>query len=233
MLPPVLVLLGAVASSFSLGAVVPQVRRALRTRSTEGVSWSTVVLSLATFTLWVVYAFAVADHVQIVNNVATMALLLALAAAVARAGGAAGSSWTALVAVVVSAAVAMLTVDVFNSFVLAMTATTISSVRMVPQTRLALSGVPLTGLDPWATVLAWVGMVLWAVYGVLAGDLGVLLCSLIAFVMQTAIVCVRLPPRRTVASLAAGRLGGGVARIAGPVARRFPQPTAADYELAA
>lgn len=188
---PVL-LLGALASLFSLAAVVPQVRRALRTRDVEGVSWATAVLSLATFTLWVVYGFAVADGVQVVNNVTALVLLGALALAVVRAGGAGGMAWAAPVSVLLSAALAVVTADVFNSFVLAMTATVVSSVRMVPQTRLALSGVPLTGLDPVGAALAWMGMLLWSTYGVLAGDLGVLLCSVIALAMQTAIVRARL-----------------------------------------
>lgn len=233
--PPLLTLvLGAVASSFSLAAVVPQVVRAARTRSVDGLSWASTVLSLATFTLWCVYAVAVADRVQVVNNVLALGLLVALAVVSIRAGGAGRASWAAVTAVLCSAALAVVTVDVFNSFVLAMAATTVGSVRMVPQTRLALSRAPMTGLDPWATLLAWVGMVLWAGYGVVAGDLGVLLCSAIAAVMQSLVVWVRLPPRRTVATLAAGRLGGGVARVATPVSRRFPVTvTAGDFELAA
>ncbi len=200
---PVL-LLGALASLFSLAAVVPQVRLALRTRDVEGVSWATAVLSLATFTLWVVYGFAVADGVQVVNNVTALVLLGALAFAVVRAGGAGRAAWAAPVAVLLSAALAVVTVDVFNSFVLAMTATVISSVRMLPQTRLALTGVPLTGLDPVGAALAWLGMLLWSSYGVLVGDLGVLLCSVIALAMQTAIVRARLFPAPSPAADAYG-----------------------------
>ena len=44
-------------------------------------------------------------------------------------------------------------------------------------------------------VLGWVGQLLWAVYGALASDLGVLVCSTVALVMQTAIVRARF--RRT------------------------------------
>ncbi|MGZ4436587.1 MAG: SemiSWEET family sugar transporter [Nocardioidaceae bacterium] len=224
--------LGALASLFSLSATVPQVLRAARTRSVEGVSYASVVLSLATFTLWVVYAFAVADEVQIVNNVIAFALLVALAVVVVRAGGA-RTSWVAVVAVLVSAAVAVVTVDVLNSFVLAMSATTVSSVRMVPQTRLALARVPMRGLDPWGAVLGWTGMLLWSLYGAAVGDLGVLLCSVIALVMQSAIVAVRLPPRSTLHAVAGGRLGRPAAVVAAPLARRFPAALAEDYELAA
>lgn len=200
-------MLGAVASFFSLSAVVPQVLRALRTRDVEGVSWATAVLSLATFTLWVVYAFAVADHVQIVNNVGAFMLLAALAVAVARAGGAGSSVWAALAAVPVGAIVGVVIVTTFGPLALAMVATAISSVRMVPQTRLALSGASLRGLDPLGAVLAWVGTGLWAVYGALGGDLGVLVCSTISLALQTVVLRARF--------------------------RQVAVPVADDYELAA
>jgi uncharacterized protein with PQ loop repeat len=187
-------MLGAVASFFSLSSVVPQVLRALRTRDVAGVSWATAVMSLATYSLWVVYAFSVADGVQVVNNVLSFALLGALALAVHRAGGAGGAGWAAPRAVLYSAAVALVIVDMLGAFALAMTATAISSVRMVPQARLALSGTSLSGLDPLALVLGWAGMVLWSVYGALAGDVGVLLCSGIALVMQTVILRARVRP---------------------------------------
>jgi uncharacterized protein with PQ loop repeat len=184
-------MLGAVASFFALSSVVPQVLRALRTRDVSGVSWASSVMSLAAYTLWVVYAFAVADGVQVVNNVLSFALLGALALAVARAGGAAGAAWAAPRAVLLSAAGALVVVDVLGAFALAMASTAFSAVRMVPQARLALSGTSLSGLDPLALVLGWVGHVLWAGYGALAGDVGVLLCSGIALVLQTAVVHAR------------------------------------------
>ena len=200
-------MLGAVASFFSLSSVVPQVLRALRTRDVAGVSWATRVMSLAAYTLWVVYAFAVADGVQVFNNVLSFALLGALALAVARAGGADGAGWAAPRAVLLSAALALLVVEAFGTFALAMASTAFSSVRMLPQTRLALSGTSLSGLDPLALVLGWVGHLLWAAYGALTGDLGVLVCSGIALAMQTAVVQARF--------------------------RRSATPVAVDYELAA
>ncbi len=226
----VAVLVGVLASLVSLFATVPQVLRAARTRSAEGVSWDSLVLSLATFTLWLVYAFAVADSIQIINNTIAFVLLVALAVVVFRAG-VARTYWSAVIAVFASAAASFWLLDVANSFTLAMVATTISSVRMVPQTRLALSRAPLGGLCPWATVLAWIGMLLWFAYGLLIGDLAVALCSFLCMTMQTAIMARRLPPRRTLASLADGRLGQPVALLAAPVAARFPAQRS--YDLAA
>lgn len=226
----VVVLVGVLASSLSLFATVPQVLRAARTRSAEGVSWNSLVLSLATFTLWVVYAVAVADAIQLVNNTIALGLLAALAVVAIRAG-VARTYWTAVVAVFVSGAASILLLGHTNSFTLAMVGTTISSVRMLPQTRLALSGAPLWGLCPWSTLLAWQGTAMWLVYAVLVGDHALTLCSVIGLAMQSAIVAHRLPPRRTLASLAGGRLGEPVAHLVRPVSARFPHQDS--YKLAA
>jgi MtN3 and saliva related transmembrane protein len=226
----VVVLVGSAASFLSLYATVPQVLRAARTRSAEGVSWNSLVLSLATFTLWVVYAVAVADAIQLINNTIALVLLAALAVVVLRAG-VARTYWTAVAAVFVTAAASILLLDRTNSFTLAMVGTTISSLRMVPQTRLALSGAPLWGLCPWSTLLAWLGMAMWLAYAVLVADHALAICSAIAIVMQSAIVAHRLPPRRTLASLAGGRLGRPVAHLVAPVSARFPHQDS--YKLAA
>ena len=101
MCPPVPLLLGAVASFFAVSATVPQVLRAFRSRSVEGLSWTSLLLSLATFAMWCVYAAAVADAVQLVNNALAFGLLVALAAAVLRAGGGMHRCWAAVAAVVV------------------------------------------------------------------------------------------------------------------------------------
>jgi uncharacterized protein with PQ loop repeat len=232
MCPVVPFFLGALASCLSLAAAVPQVVRALRGRSVEGLSWTSTVMSLGTMTVWCVYAVAVADKIQVVNNVVAFGLLVALAAAVVRAGGTT-RTWSPFVVVVASACLALLVLGVSSAFTLAMCATTLSSLRMVPQTRLALSGVPLWGLDPWATVLSWAGMALWMVYGALVGDAALAVCSAIMLVMQTLILAMRLPPRRTLGSLAGGRLGTGVARLTAPLADRFPERPKSRYELAA
>lgn len=224
------VVIGIVASLVSLYATVPQVLRAARSRSADGVSWDSLVLSLATFTLWCVYAVAVADHIQLVNNTIALGLLVALAVVVLR-SGVERSYWTAVVAVLGTGALSVWLVDVANTFTLAMVGTTISSLRMVPQTRLALSRAPLWGLCPWATILAWLGMALWLGYGLLVGDVALALTSGIGITMQSAILAHRLPPRRTLASLAGGRLGRPVATLVAPVATRFPQRR--DFELAA
>ncbi|QWZ06685.1 hypothetical protein KRR39_14145 [Nocardioides panacis] len=225
-------LLGAVASLFAVSSTVPQVLRAFRSRSVEGLSWTSLLLSLATFAMWCVYAVAVADAVQLVNNFLALVLLVALAVAVLRAGGGFHRCWAAAGAVVAAGLLAVVVVDVFSSLALALVGTLVSSLRMWPQTRLALSRAPLGGLDPWSTVLAWTGLLLWLSYGVLVGDHALAACSLTCLLMQSTIMAFRLPPRRTLHSLAAGRLGGRVARIAEPVSGRFPL-RAADFELVA
>lgn len=224
-------LIGAVATLLSLYATVPQVLRAARTRSADGVSWSSIMLSMATMTLWGVYAFAVADEIQIVNNALALVLLAALAVVVIRAGVPRGA-WMPVVVVFVTGIGAVWLVDVANSFTLAMVGTAISSLRMLPQARLALSGASLWGLCPWSTLLAWCGSALWVCYGVLAEDLPLAVCSVILVVMQSVVVVHRLPLRRTLASLAGGRLGTRVARAVTPLSVRLPERRA-EVELAA
>jgi len=227
----VVVLIGCAASVLSLYSVVPQVLRAARTGSAEGISWSSILLSLATFTLWGVYAFAVADAIQVINNGVALILLAALAVVLMRAG-VPRKGWTPFAAVFVTGLASLWLVDVANSFTLAMVGTTISSLRMLPQTRLALSKAPLWGLCPWSTVLAWCGNALWLGYGVLVADYALGLCSLIMFTLQTVILVHRLPLRRTLASLAGGRLGHQVAAFILPISQRLPERQE-DYDLAA
>lgn len=226
----VVVLIGLVASSLSLYATVPQVLRAARTGSAEGVSWNSLILSLATFTLWAVYAVAIADRIQLLNNTIALVLLGALAVVVLRTG-VSRTYWTAVLAVFATAVASILLLGQTDAFTLAMIGTTISCLRMVPQTRLAMSGAPLWGLCPWSTLLAWLGMAMWLAYAFLVRDHALATCSAIAIVMQSAIVAHRLPPRRTLASLAGGRLGGSVANLVAPVSARFPHQ--GSYKLAA
>lgn len=218
----VVVLVGASASLLSLYSTVPQALRAARTRSAEGVSWSSIMLSMSTMTLWAVYAFAVADEIQIVNNALALVLLGVLAVVVVRAG-VARAAWVPVAVVFATGLASVWLVDVANSFTLAMVGTTVSSIRMLPQARLVMSGAPLWGLCPWSTLFAWAGSGTWLAYAVLVGDLPLALCSLILVAMQSVVVFYRLPLRRTLASLAGGRLGSPVARVATPLSLRLPQ----------
>lgn len=225
------VLLGSAASLLSLYATVPQVVRAVRSRSAEGVSWSSILLSIATFTLWCVYAVAVADAIQIVNNSVAVLLLGALAVAVIRAG-VPRRSWTPVAVVFATGLASLWLVDVANSFTLAMVGTAASSLRMLPQARLALSRAPLWGLCPWSTLLGWMGTALWVVYGMLVADVPLAICCTLLLGMQSLVLAYRLPLRRTLASLAGGRLGRPVAHLAAPISVRLPERRDG-YKLAA
>jgi MtN3 and saliva related transmembrane protein len=227
----VVVLVGSAASLLSLYATVPQVVRAARTRSVEGVSWSSILLSMATFTLWCVYAVAVADAIQLVSNTLALVLLAALAVVVMRAG-VPRRAWAPVAVVFVSALASFWLVDVASSFTLAMVGTTASSLRMLPQARLAVSRAPLWGLCPWSTLLAWWGTALWLVYGVLAADLPLTICCFVLLAMQSVVLAYRLPLRRTLASLARGRLGRPVAQLVMPISVRLPERRDG-YKLAA
>jgi MtN3 and saliva related transmembrane protein len=227
----VVVLVGSAASVLSVLATVPQLLRAARTRSVEGVSWSSILLSLGTLTLWCVYAFAVRDALQLINNTLALALLGALAVVVMRAG-VPRKAWAPVTVVFASGLASVWLVDVANSFTLAMVGTTASSLRMLPQARLALSRAPLWGLCPWSTLMAWAGTALWLLYGVLALDVALAICCFVLLAMQSVVLAYRLPLRRTLASLARGRLGRPVAQLVTPISARLPERRG-EVELAA
>ena len=217
-----LVVLGAVASFFALSSTVPQILRTFADRSAEGVSWSALFMNLFATVLWAVYSAAVVDQVMLAYNAIAVGLIVVLAAALGVAEG--RPWWSAVLAGIVMLAVAGAgAVTVADDLVvLALVASLVTSVKMWPQARLALSGVPLWGLDPWATALGWMGWLLWAGYGLAVGDTALASCSLAGLVLQSVVLAVRLPPRRTLHSIAAGRLGAVAAQVAGPVSGRFP-----------
>ena len=223
--------LGAVASLFSLSSTVPQILRACRSRCSEGVSWSALIMSLAASVLWGVYAVVVVDRVLVAYNLVAVGLLVVLALALLAADG--RSRWHGVLLAGFAAVVAGVgaLVAALDPVALAVLAGLVTSVRMWPQARLALARVPLWGLDPWATALGWVGWLLWTAYGVALGDAALAGCSLAGLVLHSVVVAFRLPPRRTLHSIASGRLGPVAAQVAGPVSGRFPLRD--DYSLVA
>lgn len=229
----VAVILGSVASVISLYSTVPQVLRAVRTRSVEGVSWSSMLLSLATFTVWAVYAVALADAIMIVNNTLALALLGVLAAVVMRTGEP-QPVWVPVAVVLVSFVASTWLVEATNAFTLAMVGTVASSVRMLPQTRLAVSGASLDGLCPVSLTLAWVSGGLWLGYGVLVGDVALVLVSAIVLVLQGIVLGYRIRPRRTAAPQATGQVAGpGSGPGSGQSARQVAGQVRTEVELAA
>jgi len=229
---PVLVVLGAAASLFALSSTVPQIVRAFRDGAAGGVSWGSLLLNLSAAVWWGVYAVVVRDHVMLAYNAAAVGLLLALAVALLVAEGRCGWWWLLCAAFPLAVAGAATATVAASSLALALLGTAITSVKMWPQARLALARVPLWGLDPWATALGWVGGLLWAAYGVAVGDAAMALSGIVALALQSVVVAFRLPPRRTLQSIAHGRLGPVVAQLAGSVAGRLPV-RADDITLAA
>jgi uncharacterized protein with PQ loop repeat len=228
----VLVVLGAVASFVALSSTVPQIRRTVAQRSTDGVSWSAMLMSLSASVLWAVYAAAVADRVMLAYNLVAVGLLVVLAVAVVVAEG--RSRWSGVLTAVFAVAVAGAAAGLLavSPLALVLVSSALSTVRLWPQARLALARVPLWGLDPWATALGWLGWLLWAAYGLVVGDTSVAASSLAGLALQSVVVAFRLPPRRTLHSIAGGRLGPVAAQVVGPVSGRFPF-RADDYTLVA
>lgn len=101
---------------------------------------------------------------------------------------------------------------------MAAAASTLSIAKMLPQLRLALSSASMFGLCPWSTLLGLLSAVLWLGYGLSVTDVAVTVTSFVASGLSAVVTVRRLPPRRTLQSLANGRLGSGVARAVAPLA---------------
>lgn len=207
--------------SLSLFTQVPQVLRALRTRVTDGLSTGTLALSLIGCAQWCAYGIGVLDLAQIVNNVINLVLLSLLAYALVLAG--VMHRWQAVGLLLAAGGIAAAVAGLASPVAAAAVATTIGLGAKLPQVRIALSGAPLWGLDPWTVLLGFVSPALWIGYGLVVGDHVVVASSTISGMLSAVIVWRRLPPRRTLWSLAAGRLGPRVARAVAPLCARFPQ----------
>lgn len=78
--------LGYVAGFFTTLAFLPQVLKAWRTRSTEDLSWSMLILFSSGVGLWVVYGLMLAEPPIVLFNAITLALTLVLAGIKMRTG---------------------------------------------------------------------------------------------------------------------------------------------------
>lgn len=213
---------GLTASLIGLTATIPQVLRARRT-SVEGISWSSQLLTLATCTIWAVYGFTIFDGIQIFNNVAALGLNGLLVAAIVAAQPTSRPS-QALAVIGATAVAASLVAWLFNPLTVGLIGSVIGAVRLFPQLRLALSGQPLWGLDPWAVQLTLGSSGIWLAYGLAATDVAVITSAGLAVLVNTTICARRLPPRRTLRSIADGRIGPHAALYATPVATLVKAP---------
>ncbi|MFC4532670.1 SemiSWEET family sugar transporter [Sphaerisporangium dianthi] len=72
--------LGLVAGVLTTASWLPQLRRSWRTRSTDDLAWSYLVMLSAGVGLWLTYGVAVADVAVVAANAVTLAALGALIA---------------------------------------------------------------------------------------------------------------------------------------------------------
>lgn len=207
--------------SLSVLTQIPQVLRALRTRVTDGLSTGTLALSLLGCSQWCAYGFGVLDPAQITNNLANLLLLSLLAHALVLSG--AMRRWQGPVLLLGSLGLGAAVATLASPMAAAAVATSIGLCAKLPQVRIALSGAPLWGLDPWTVLLGLLSASLWIGYGLSAGDAVVAASSALSGVLSGIIVWRRLPPRRTLWSLSRGRLGPRIARAVAPISLRFPE----------
>ena len=77
---------GYVAGTLTTLSFVPQVRRALRTRKTDDISWGWLAMFQTGVVLWLIYGLVLHDWPIILANLVTMSLCGVLMAVKARSG---------------------------------------------------------------------------------------------------------------------------------------------------
>ncbi len=80
------VVVGYVAGTLTTLSFVPQVRRALRTRKTDDISWGWLAMFQTGVVLWLIYGLVLHDWPIILANLVTMSLCGVLMGVKARSG---------------------------------------------------------------------------------------------------------------------------------------------------
>ena len=181
-----------------------------------------MVMGLVKSLLMVGYGFAISDHVVSgvnflsVLGTAVMAWVLAVES----------KTWLRRPHVVL---VTLGTIGfVYAAYALSMAplvvlvSTVIGTVNKIPQVRIALSGNPMWGLEPTALIVNGISWFTWTIYSMLISDWALIVSCGWGLLMHSVIMWKRLPFRRTLRSLANGRGGLALSRVARPLSAVFP-----------
>ena len=159
----------AIASTLT---VLPQSIKLFRSRDSEGVSTVTVALAAVTMAVWSTYTFQLRDWPALGSSLGPLLawgsslVLLSII----------NKSWRIMiVAVLVSA----LVLPFLSLTFLGILAAIGSTLWALPQLKVALSKVPLTGVSSLAYIFIAIENVGWIVYGLLTGHLMYLVAPLV------------------------------------------------------
>jgi uncharacterized protein with PQ loop repeat len=165
-------LIGWALAVASTATVLPQSIKLLRSRNSEGVSAVTVALAAVTMAVWSTYTFQLRDWPALGSSLGPLLawgsslVLLSII----------NKSWRImLVAIGISASV----LPFLSLTLLGILAAAGSTLWALPQLKVALSKVPLTGVSALAYIFIAIENVGWIVYGLLTGHLIYLVAPLV------------------------------------------------------
>ena len=151
----------AIASTLT---VLPQSIKLFRSRNSEGVSTVTVALAMVTMTIWSTYTFQLRDWPALGSSLGPLfawgssLILLSII----------NKSWRVILGAV---GVCVLMLPILPLGLLGILAAVGSTLWALPQLKVALSKVPLTGVSALAYIFIAIENVGWIVYGLLTGHL--------------------------------------------------------------
>ena len=165
-------LIGWALAVASTATVLPQSIKLLRSRNSEGVSTVTVALAAVTMAVWSTYTFQLRDWPALGSSLGPLLawgsslVLLSII----------NKSWRIMVvAVGISASV----LPFLSLTLLGILAAVGSTLWALPQLKVALAKVPLTGVSALAYIFIAIENVGWIVYGLLTGHLIYLVAPLV------------------------------------------------------
>jgi uncharacterized protein with PQ loop repeat len=101
----------------------------------------------------------------------------------------------------------------------------VSMVRLIPQLLIAARpGRSMAGLAPVTLAITVICSTLWATYGLLVGDVAVIVTSSVGLLLNSFITYRRVPPAKVMAAARAGRFGPAAARVVAPGRRVMAKP---------
>ena len=157
-------LLGWALAIASTLTVLPQTIKLLRSRNSEGVSTITVALATITMAIWSTYTYQLRDWPALGSSLGplfawgTSLILLSVI----------NKSWKVIFA---SLLICLLLLPILPTVVLGICAAMGSTLWALPQLKVALSKVPLTGVSSLAYIFIAIENLGWIAYGLLTGHL--------------------------------------------------------------
>lgn len=223
--PPAVLVLGFVAGTLGVAGGWPQFLRLARTHVGTGVSVTSQILGLACVGLWFSHGLFSRDAAQTVSNAAAMVAASGIVVVLITLRATRREQLLAVVGTLACVAAILALAWIDRPVIVATVAVSVSMVRLIPQLLIAVRpGRSMAGLAPVTLAMTLMCSTLWATYGLLVGDVAVIVTSSVGLLLNSFITYRRVPPAKMMAAARAGRFGPAAARVVAPGKRVMAKP---------